>query len=291
MIERRVAAAERAEAVGLPSIAEEVWRYSRIDELDLDRFAPPGSVVPAATSVAAARDAGVGVRAALGSIGAVAVVANGYLAEVELSEAARASGVRLGRLCDLDPEGVVFEALSAEPVDVFGHLNQAFCDPLLLEIPSGVTIEEPILVVDWVDASGGALFPRLLVRLGEDAVATLVEWHCSSEVEALVVPLIDVLVGRGARLRHLLIQDRAESVWQLARHVSTVEQDASLTSTQAVLGGWYARSRTDCQLVGRGASGYLNAAYFAHHDQVLDFRTFQLHAAPDTSSNCLLYTS
>jgi Fe-S cluster assembly protein SufD len=37
---RRVAAAERAAALALPSADEEIWRYSRIAELDLERFTP-----------------------------------------------------------------------------------------------------------------------------------------------------------------------------------------------------------------------------------------------------------
>jgi Fe-S cluster assembly protein SufD len=40
MVARRVAAAERAAAMEMPSPAEELWRYSRVDDLDLDRFAP-----------------------------------------------------------------------------------------------------------------------------------------------------------------------------------------------------------------------------------------------------------
>src|SRR5207248_3882124 len=36
----RVAAAERLAAIGLPSEAEEVWRYSRISALDLGAYAP-----------------------------------------------------------------------------------------------------------------------------------------------------------------------------------------------------------------------------------------------------------
>lgn len=45
--QQRKAAAERAAAAPVPTPEQEVWRYSRIDELDLDRFHP----VPATTSV------------------------------------------------------------------------------------------------------------------------------------------------------------------------------------------------------------------------------------------------
>ena len=45
--------------------------------------------------------------------------------------------------------------------------------------------------------------------------------------------------------------------------------------------------RSDCRLQGRGAHGDLDAIYFGDSDQVLDFRTFQDHNAPNTTSNLL----
>jgi Fe-S cluster assembly protein SufD len=39
--------------------------------------------------------------------------------------------------------------------------------------------------------------------------------------------------------------------------------------------------------VGRGANGRLAAAYFGERDQMLDYRTFQRHLAPDTTSDLL----
>src|SRR5438132_979653 len=62
---------------------------------------------------------------------------------------------------------------------------------------------------------------------------------------------------------------------------------AALTSVCAAFGGEYARQRTDCRLIGRGATGKLRAVYFGEADQMLDFRTFQDHVAPDTTSNLL----
>ena len=40
LVDRRVAAAERLADVAWPTASEEIWRYSRIDELDLDRYRP-----------------------------------------------------------------------------------------------------------------------------------------------------------------------------------------------------------------------------------------------------------
>ncbi len=83
------------------------------------------------------------------------------------------------------------------------------------------------------------------------------------------------------------MQLRGPRIWQVASQLSRVDADATLTSAQAGLGGDYARTRTDCHLVGRGATGTLQALYFGEGEQTLDFRTFQQHAAPDTTSNLL----
>ena len=40
LVEQRVAAAERFAAAAWPTTEEEIWRYSRIDELDLERVRP-----------------------------------------------------------------------------------------------------------------------------------------------------------------------------------------------------------------------------------------------------------
>ncbi|CAB4722179.1 unannotated protein [freshwater metagenome] len=50
LIERRTAAAVRATASAMPQVDEEIWRYSRIDELNLDRYA----YSPAASSISGA---------------------------------------------------------------------------------------------------------------------------------------------------------------------------------------------------------------------------------------------
>ena len=52
---RRIAAAEAFASSPLPTEKDEVWRYSRIDQLDLDRFHPAGSRAPRRRPGAVAR--------------------------------------------------------------------------------------------------------------------------------------------------------------------------------------------------------------------------------------------
>src|SRR3954471_22519607 len=80
--ERRAAALERFDDTGLPTEAEEVWRYSRISELDLDAYSPVVDGAP---------DAGVpdGAAAAIDAIGERAgllVTRNGRVAHVDMQD-------------------------------------------------------------------------------------------------------------------------------------------------------------------------------------------------------------
>src|SRR4051794_18058721 len=79
---RRVAAAERFAALdGLPTASEEVWRYSRIGELDLDAYRPAvDGVVPAGVPDDIRRMAAV-----VGPTAALVVEANGALTHVEVA--------------------------------------------------------------------------------------------------------------------------------------------------------------------------------------------------------------
>ncbi len=277
-----MAAAERFAATTLPSSDEEVWRYSRVADLDLepwhlargDEAGVPGEVT---ALLAAVPD-----RA-----GAV-VVRNGRPVLVELAAEAAARGVTVGPTAESEVGSEALGTVADEPVDVFGLANDAFtAAPLLVDVPRGVVLERPIVVVDWLDEADAAVFGRLVVRAGDDADVRVLEWHGGTDVVAFAAPVTELAAAPSARLRHLLVQDRGPRVWQIANLAARVERDATLVSSQAALGGDYARTRVDCRLVGRGASGELDAVYFGVDDQTLDFRTFQEHAAPDTTSNLL----
>jgi Fe-S cluster assembly protein SufD len=216
------------------------------------------------------------------------VVRNGHLVHVELADDLAARGVRLGAVGE-HPDGErLIGAVATEPSDVFAALNDIYApQPVVLDVPAGVVVPHPVIVVDWVDAEGAAVFGRLLVRLGEDAEARVVDWHGSDDVVALAAPVIELDVRRAARLRYINVQDRGPRIWQVAGQLSRADTDATVTAAQVALGGDYARTRADCRLVGRGATGNLRAIYFGERDQMLDFRTFQDHVAPDTTSDLL----
>jgi Fe-S cluster assembly protein SufD len=168
-------------------------------------------------------------------------------------------------------------------------MNDQFAmEPITVRVARGATVEAPIVIAHWSDEPNLATFPRLVVVAGDDSQAQVVDYHASPEgVPMLVVPVTELSVGPAGRLGYLNAQNLGLATWQVGSQVSTVDNNATLTSVCAAFGGDYARLRTDCRLIGRGATGRLRAVYFGEGEQMLDFRTFQDHAAPDTTSNLL----
>ena len=286
--ERRRGALESAAHLPLPSDEAEEWRYSRIAELDLTRYgqAPAAVVEPGSIDVPAA----VGdVLAELGPLSGVVVLVDGRVAHSEVDGSPWDAGVRFGSSHDdaVGAEAVLGE-VAANPVDLFAAWNDALSfEPVVLDVPAGVALDRPFAVVSYVGADSVAVFPRIAVRLGADAEASLVEVHLSADVQALVAPVTELAVAPAARFHHAVLQDVGPSVWQVGSLAADVDRDATLDVGVAALGGDYARLRLDCRLQGRGATGNLSSVYLGEGRQMLDLRTFQVHAAPDTTSNLL----
>ena len=220
--------------ITLPSPDEEIWRYSRIAELDLAAYAER----PASATV------------------------TGW---------APADG-----------------AGPSEPaVDVFAELNAVKAEPVVLRIPAGQVVTDPIEVVWAAPADGAAVYPRLVVEAGAGADVTVVERFASDDVAALVVPVTELHTGDGAHLRYLAVNQLGPRAWQIAHQVARGGRDSTSLLATVALGGYYARVRTDARLDGIGATGDQIAAYFGDGDQMHDFRTLQDHAAPKTTSNLL----
>jgi Fe-S cluster assembly protein SufD len=159
-------------------------------------------------------------------------------------------------------------------------------DPVVVDVPAGVTVPAPIIVRHTGPADGQVAATEVVVHLGEGAEATVVECHAGGGA-GLVLPATRVTAARGARAGYAAVQQLATATWSIGTLDLVGDQEATVVAGLAGFGGDYARLRTDCRLVGRGASGTLLAAYFGTGDQTLDYRTFQEHVAPDTTSNLL----
>ena len=282
---RRAEAYERFRGAALPTEAEEIWRYSRIGELDLDAYRPVASADGATTGLP--RQARAMLDAA-GERAGLLVLRNGRVSHVELDGALAAKGVELGGVGAAAAGAHVVGAVAA-PADVFVDLNAAFMpDGALVRVPRGVVVEHPIVIVQWVDADGGAVFPRLVVQAGEASQVTVLEQLASpASTEALVAPVVELDAGDASNVSYLGVQQLGPGVWQVGYQACRVGRDATLGSAMVALGGAYARVRTDSRLSGQGGSTKLAAVYFGDGSQMHDFRTLQDHEGPRTTSDLL----
>lgn len=270
---RRAAALGRAHEAGLPSFEEEVWRYTPIDDLDLSGYQLSGEPGPAPSPGLLAE--------ALDSAAAVVTLSNGHLVDVTVAD--ERVDVVIG-----DDAGQAMGSVMEEAVDVFAEFNLALCaTPVWVRVPANAVLEGPVVVRHTTTLDGVVVFPRLVVTAGENCEFTVVEHHQSDDVDALVLPVTELSVGRSARVRHLTVQEVGPRLWQIASQRSDIDRDAHLVASQIALGGGYARARIDTRMVGTGSTGDINAVYFGRGDAQLDFRTFQQHVAPHTTSNLL----
>ena len=272
---RRTAAVERFAATGLPSSEQEEWRYSRIGDLDLDAYTPvtdPPTTAPAVSALPF-------------DAAATITLVDGRVVGVELSDGLEAAGVRVGRVGDADRD--LLGSVAEPPADALAMLNDAFADPVVVQVPAGLALDAPIVLRHHVTRAGAAVFPRLVVDAGRSSEVTVVDVTRSDAVDALSIPVVELRAAAASNLRYVGLQDLDLATWQISTVVASVDQEATVTADAVALGGEYARLRTDCRLVGRGATGNLRAVFFGEGDQTLDFRTFQDHRAPDTTSDLL----
>jgi Fe-S cluster assembly protein SufD len=226
--------------------------------------------------------------AAVGPRAGLLVTRNGCVSHVELDDSLDGRGVVLGDVLEAGDGDDLLGAVAESATDAFTELATAFVTGgALVRVPAGVVVEQPIVVVHWVDKDGAAVFPRTVVSLGEDAEATVIERFLSTDIAAFVDPVVELDVADAGRLSYANVQDLGPRVWQTAYQASRVGRDAYLRSVAVALGGDYARLRTDARLVGRGGSSQLMAVYFGSGSGMHDFRTLQDHAAPQTTSDLL----
>jgi Fe-S cluster assembly protein SufD len=236
----------------LPTAKTKGWEFTDIAALDFDAY---GEAVAEAT---------IG-----GGEGATVIT----LAEARDSHA-ELLGERLGSLVDAsDPFVARHEAAGGEGV--------------LVHVPRGVKLSEPVRIEVPVDASGSAVAWRTLIVLEEGAEAEVWE-HWSSpddEVDALLNSVVELSVGAGATLRYVNTQDISEKSWIFATQRAEVERDGRLDWSALGFGSANGKVRMDTKLAGPGSEARVTGGYAGGPGQHLDYDTTQEHAAPNTNSD------
>jgi Fe-S cluster assembly protein SufD len=195
------------------------------------------------------------------------------------------------------PEGVVFEPLSdAEQLlgtlvgsdETFAAHNLAeWKHGLLIRVPRGVEVAEPLYVRVTGSVPEAASFWRVLVVAEEGSRLSFIEEHASA-VPGLIGysnAVAELFVGDGAKLEYVSIQNLSQETWHFASHRATVARDAELDWVAGGFGSKKGKIRIENDLAGQGATSRVTGAYFADGSQHLDYDTLQKHLAPNTTSD------
>jgi len=172
----------------------------------------------------------------------------------------------------------------------FAALAGALADNgVVLYVPRGVTIEQPLHSLLWGPGVGLAHISHILVWLEEGAAVTYVHEAASpsEQGQSLHAGIVELHVGPEANLRFVELQSWGEGVWNFTHERAEVERNGSLDWIFGAIGSHLTKNFSELNLIGEGSSGRMSGFYFTDHDQHLDHDTQQNHLAPHTTSDLL----
>jgi Fe-S cluster assembly protein SufD len=153
-----------------------------------------------------------------------------------------------------------------------------------VEVPAETALAEPIVVTLTGQGGDEAIAGQLLVKLGAHASATVVVWFQGS---ATFADNVEFVVGDGAQLTYVTIQDWADDAVHHSTQRAVVGRDASLKHVAVTFGGNVVRHDVTATYDGPGGAIEMLGLYFADAGQHIEHRLFVDHNAPKTTSNVL----
>jgi Fe-S cluster assembly protein SufD len=275
-------------AAGLPTARTELWKYPARRALERRGYA--------------ARDEGAATHVVDESAIALPGVAGPRL--VFVNGVFRADLSRLENL----PEGLGLGPLSrvleqeSEPLrfalsrqdregDAFTALNLALAtDGVVLHVADGVHVAAPVHVVHLGAPAAGdvAWHARNLIEIGAGASLKLVEHHAASGEHGHFANLAsDLVLGEGAQLDLVAVQDAAQGATLLRRSGLRLHEDARATLHALELGGALARHELRVALDGDRSRVETRGAFALRGRQHADTELLVEHRGRDTVSDSL----
>ena len=189
-------------------------------------------------------------------------------------------------------DGVEVEVVSREdarlgkagvPADrIAARAWSAFEKATVVTVPREVVATTPTVVTVRGDGvEKGAAFGHLLVDVQQNAQALVVLDHVGS---ATYADNVEFLVGDGARLTVVVIDDWADDAVHASQYSVNVGRDAAFKGIAVTFGGDLVRAAVEARFSGPGGDVEMLGVYFADADQHLEHRLFVDHAVPHCRS-------
>jgi Fe-S cluster assembly protein SufD len=293
LTEKRLEAWRSFEALPMPTLRDEAWRYTDISDVRIEDFFP----YTPSPDVASEEDLPEAVRKLImegEENSALLVQHNSEMAFSRVDEELKRKGVIF---TDLHTALVEHEDLVKERLfglvpgnyDKFAALSAAaFAGGSFLYVPRGVDVELPIQSYRWLDAVG-SIMPRSLVVVEAGSSVTYIDEYASADAEdpAFSNGAVELYVGEGSSLRYVSLQNWERNMLHFNTIRSHTEKDATIKSLVVSFGSQLSRTNVEAGLTAPGSDSEMLGLYFADQNQVLDHHTLQDHIAPNAHSDLL----
>ena len=154
----------------------------------------------------------------------------------------------------------------------------------VLRVRPEAVLDRPVTLALAGTGSDDVVWGQLVIEVGAFAQATVVLDHSGL---ARYAGGVAVLVGDGAQVDLVSVQDWAPGAVHGAQYDAVVGRDASFTQTVVTLGGDLVRLVSNVQYAGPGGSADLLGVYFSDETQHQEHRLWVDHAVPNCRSNVL----
>jgi len=269
-------------AAGLPTQKSEPWKYTSLNALrKIEWSGPTADGADFAT-----------VQAALPDLDAYTVVLlNGRFDPVLSDLAGLPKGVRVLPLPEAMSDTAVSDTLaSLIPLGnaPMAALNTAHLDDgVLLRVDDGKALDKPLHVISvgYAPSSPTSFHPRILIQLGENAEAVVVESHIGLDgAPTFSNTVVEAVLAPSSRLGHYKIQDQPAESFDLSTTAIRCADKAVYDGFTLSLGRGTMRNDVRLTLDGERVEGRLNGAYLGHLSSHVDNTTFIDHAKPNSTS-------
>jgi len=272
LTERRIKALKHYTETPLPGRRDEIWRRVEFGDLDLNAatvrgiLSEPLAVLSLLSSEARAKNV-------FWDAPEVAMKTLPELLEKHWNTSVFAAGAT-----GSTPSGLKFHSL-----------NQALWEGgYVLHVPKGVDVELPFQAQFTTREGRDGIFPHNLIVVEDGASATVIEQYSSREGDkGLCNPQTEIILGRGARLRYILLQTTGPEMVYFGAHAATQLAESKLTFVSAHLGGRLSKTYMGTRALEPKAHAYLSGLYYGTGDQKIHMDTMQHHIAPDCTTDLM----
>ena len=172
----------------------------------------------------------------------------------------------------------------------YAALNSAvFSGGSFIYVPKGVKLEKPLQSYFRINNKRSGQFERSLIIVDDDSELNYVE-GCTApmySVESLHAAVVEIFVGKRAKMRYTTIQNWSTSILNLVTQRAIVDDDGLMEWVDGNIGSKICMKYPCCVLKGDRAKGSTISMAYGSKNQYQDTGAKMIHLGKNTSSTII----